>query len=256
MNFQTKLQNAIAKNNSLLCVGLDPDPDKTKDQFNFNKSVIDHTADLVCAYKPNYAFYEANGLEGLTDLKKTIDYLRQNYENIPIILDVKRADVENTAKMYAKATFDFWQADAATVFPHLGYGVAEPFLAHKDKLTFMLIKTTANESETMKTAKVGNDPYYLAIAKEIKNWENQQNIGIFVGATATEALKAVRQIFPDKIFLTAGLGAQGASVEDSVRAGVDKNGSGIAFNASRSIIYAQDSKEAARKLRDEINKYR
>ena len=208
------------------------------------------------ACKPNYAFYEANGLEGLADLKKTIDYIKASYSHIPVILDAKRADVENTAKMYARAAYNFWQADAATIFPHLGYGVAEPFLEHEGKLTFMLLKTTANESETMKNAKVGEDPYYLAMAKEIKNWKHQENIGIFVGATATEALRSVRQIFPDKMFLTAGLGAQGASVKVSVRAGLDKNGSGIAFNASRSIIYAQDPGKEAQKLRDEINKYR
>ena len=256
MDFKSKLQRAVNKNNSLLCVGLDPDPGKTPNQFEFNKSVIEKTADLACAYKPNIAFYEAGGLNGLNDLKKTIKYLKQNYSNIPIILDVKRSDVENTARMYAKACFDFWQADAVTLFPHLGYGVAEPFLAYKDKMTFLLIRTTANESESMKRAMVAKDPYYLAIAKEIKKWPNQDGIGIFVGATFTEGLKRVRQIFPEKIFLTAGLGAQGASVKDAVQKGLDKKGAGIIFNASRSIIYYADPRSAAQKLRDEINKYR
>lgn len=256
MDFKTKLQNTINKNNSLLCVGLDTDPTKTPSQFDFNKKIIDQTSNLVCAYKPNIAFYEAAGLEGLSDLKKTIKYLKQNYNHIPIILDVKRADVENTAKMYARACFDFWQADAVTVFPHLGYAVAEPFLLYKDKMTFLVIKTTANESESMKKAMVAKDPYYLAIAKEIKKWPNQKSIGIFVGTTFTEGLKNVRKIFPQKIFLTAGLGAQGASVKDAVQSGVDKNGGGIIFNASRSIIYDDDPASATRKLRDEINKYR
>ncbi|HSX19244.1 MAG TPA: orotidine-5'-phosphate decarboxylase [Candidatus Saccharimonadales bacterium] len=257
MDFKTKLQNAISKNNSLLCVGLDPDPEKTKAAgiFAFNKKIIDETKDLVCAYKPNIAFYEAAGIEGLEALKATINYIHQNCD-IPVLLDAKRADVENTARMYAMAAFDYWKADAVTIIPHLGKNVAEPFLAHGDKMTFMIIKTTANESETIKNAKVGKDPYYLALAKEIKTWPNQENIGIFVGATATKALKEVRAIFPDSIFLTAGLGAQGASTKDAVQAGVDKNGGGILFNASRSIIYAQNPKQAAQEQRDEINKYR
>ena len=259
MDFKTKLQKAIDKNNSLLCVGLDPDPDNLnnfKNQFDFNKNVIDQTAEFVCCFKPNIAFFEANGIDGLNDLKKTISYLKENYSHIPILLDVKRADVENTARMYAKAYFEFWQADAVTLFPHLGYNVAEPFLSYKDKMVFMLVRTTANESESMKKARVGKDPYYLAIAKEIKGWPNQNGIGIFVGSTFTEGLKKVREIFPEKIFLTAGLGAQGASVENAVKAGIDKNGAGIMFNASRSIIYAPNPRSAAQNLRDEINKYR
>ena len=257
MDFKTKFQNASKANNSLLCVGLDPDPEKTKaaEIFNFNKKIIDQTKNLVCCYKPNIAFYEAAGTEGLEALKKTINYIHQN-SDVPVLLDAKRADVENTARMYAMAAFDYWKADAVTIIPHLGKNVAEPFLAHTDKMTFMIIKTTADESETVKNAKVGSDPYFLALAKEIKTWPNQENIGIFVGATATDALKKVRQIFPNSIFLTAGLGAQGASTKDAVKAGLDKNGGGILFNASRSIIYAQDPKKAAGELQDEINKYR
>lgn len=257
MDFKTKFQKTSKANNSLLCVGLDPDPDKVNPSeiFNFNKKIIDETKDLVCAYKPNSAFYEAAGLAGMDALKKTIDYIHQVCD-IPVLLDAKRADVENTARMYAKAAYDVWQADAVTIIPHLGINVAEPFLAHADKTTFMIVKTTANESETIIKAKVGKDPYYLALAKEIKSWPNQKNIGIFVGATAIQALKEVRAIFPDSIFLTAGLGAQGASTKDAVEAGVDKDGGGILFNASRSIIYAPNPKEAAQNLRDEINKFR
>lgn len=240
-------------------MGLDSENEKLEkgeSQFDFNKRIIDATHDQVCAYKPNIAFYESAGIEGLQNLKKTIEYLKKNYPEIPIILDAKRADVENTAKQYAKACFEFWDADAVTVFPHLGYHMAQYFLEYKNKMTFFVIKTTANESEAIKKAAVGKDPYYLAIAKEIKKWPHQENIGIFVGATFPQGLKKARALFPNKVFLTAGLGAQGASTKDAVKSGIDKNGAGIMFNASRSIIFDDNPKTAAQKLRDEINKYR
>lgn len=257
MDFKTKLANAIKKNNSLVCVGLDPDPEKIKagNIFDFNKRIIDQTSNLVCAYKPNIAFYEAYGIDGLQELKKIIVYLRKNYPQIPIVLDAKRADIQNTARMYAKSAYEYWDADAVTVYPHLGLDSIEPFLEYKEKLTILLFKTSNPDSPTFQNLKTENGEYYMAMAKKIATWK-YKNFGIFVGATYPKELKALREIFPNHIFLSAGIGAQSAQIKAAVKAGIDKNGEGIMFNASRSIIYAQNPKQAAQKLKDEINKYR
>lgn len=274
MDFAQKLQKITATNNSLLCVGLDPElpilkgptlrkiMPKSQEKFkkgrilyNFNKRIIDQTAQLVCAYKPNIAFYEAEGIEGLTQLRLTIDYLKKSYPHIPIILDAKRADIPNTAKMYAKAVFDWWQADAVTVYPNLGLDSIEPFLEYKDKLTVLLLKTSNDDSKTFQNLKIKGAPYYRKMAEVIKSWK-RKNIGIFVGATYPKELQDLRGLFPDKIFLSAGLGAQKGDIKKAVKAGIDKKGAGIMFNASRSIITSNNPKKEAEKLRDEINRYR
>ncbi len=263
MKFQQKLNNIIKKNNSLLCVGLDPDWDKLPKNilknsdpfFEFNKSIIDSTYDLVCAYKPNIAFYEACGIDGLKQLKQTIEYLQLNYPKIPIVLDAKRADIGNTAKMYAKSIFEYWNADAVTVYPNLGLDSLIPFLQYRDKLIILLIKTSNPDSSMFQNIIVDNEPFYLKLARKIKTWKHP-NIGIFVGATYPKELEDLRKLFPDSIFLSAGLGAQSAEIEKAVKAGIDKTKSGIMFNASRSILYAKDPRKEAKKLKEEINKYR
>jgi len=263
MKFQEKLNNAIKKNNSLLCVGLDPELSKIpsiflkqkKPIFEFNKSIIDVTHSLVCAYKPNIAFYEAYGINGLRQLKQTFEYLQSYYPEIPIVLDAKRADIGNTAKMYAKSFFEYWNADAVTVYPHLGLDSLTPFLDYKNKLIILLLKTSNPDSGMFQDVLVENKPYYLHLAETIKKW-NYGNIGIFVGATYPKEIKNLRDIFPNKIFLTAGLGAQSAEIRKTVKAGIDTHKSGIMFNSSRSIIYAKNPRQEALKLKDEINKYR
>lgn len=268
--FLKKYQEIIKKNNSLVCVGLDLELAKLPKQllkesdpiFSFNKAIIDATHDLVCAYKPNIAFYEAEGITGLQSLKKTVDYLRKKYPKIPIILDAKRADIDNTAKMYAKAIFEYWQADATTVYPYLGHDSIKPFLVYKDKYIFFLIKTSNPDAKTFQDVKVKNEPFYLYIAKEIKKWRGK-NVGVFVGATYPDELKKVRQIYPQQIILTAGIGAQGGQTKLAVKAGIDKKGINLICNSSRSIIYASNKKDFAlaarretKKLKDLINKYR
>lgn len=263
MTFRQKLEKIIKKNNSLLSIGLDPDLEKIPQYFQkkknpifeFNKSIIDATQDLICAYKPNIAFYEADGIDGLKQLKQTIEYLQSNYPEIPIVLDAKRADIGNTAKMYAKSVFEYWNADAVTVFPNLGLDSLIPFLNYKDKLTILLIKTSNPDSGMFQNLLVNRKPYYLEIAKIIKAWK-YDNIGIFVGATYPKEIKALRFIFPNKIFLSAGLGAQSGEIEKAVKAGIDKQKSSIMFNASRSIIYAKDTRQETEKLKEKINKYR
>lgn len=263
MSFKDKLLKITQKNDSLLCIGLDPELEKIPAHmraiadplFHFNKYIIDKTHDLVAAYKPNIAFYEAEGIDGLRQLKKTLEYLKSSYPEIPVILDAKRGDIGNTARMYAKSVYEYWGADAVTVFPHLGLDAIEPFLKYKDKLAILLLKTSNKDSGMFQDLKVGTVPYYLAMAKKIAVWPTE-NIGIFVGATYPAELKKMRLIFPDHIFLTAGIGAQKGDLEKAVRAGVDKNGGGIIFNASRSIIYADSGVEFATRARDEAEKVR
>lgn len=270
MNFQQKLTKIIKKNNSLLCIGLDPEAEKlpkhlrsSKEKFFlFNKQIIDETANLVCAYKPNIAFYEACGIEGLTSLKKTIEYLKSNYPHIPIILDAKRADIGNTARMYAKALFEYWEADATTIYPYLGFDTVLPFLEYKDQCTILLIKTSNPDAKTFLDQEENKNPFYIRVAKEIKKW-NFDNIGVFVGATYPKELSNIRKLFPHSPILTAGLGAQGGQTEKVVKAGIDKEGGNLICNSSREIIYAgngkdfaKESAKVANKVRDIINKYR
>lgn len=258
MDFRQKITKIIQKNNSLLCVGLDSEAEKISSRislFEFNKKIIDETYDLVCAYKPNIAFYEAAGIEGLTQLKKTIAYLKKNHPEISIILDSKRADIANTAKMYAKSIFEFWQADATTVYPHLGLDSLKPFFQYKDKSAFLLIKTSNPDAKMFQDVKTGIIPYWQKMAIEIKKWK-YENLNLFIGATYSNDLKKLRDLFPNKIILSAGIGAQGASVGKAVKAGINKKGEGIIFNASRSIIYSNNPRLEAQKLRDEINRFR
>lgn len=270
MSFKQKLELIIKKNNSLLCIGLDIDLEKIPKRllaendpiFSFNKIIIDSTFDLVCSYKPNIAFYEAYGEKGHKSLKKTIEYIQTKHPEIPIILDAKRADIANTSKMYAISVFDYWSADAVTVYPHLGLDSILPFLEYKDKLTILLIKTSNRDSKMFQDISVEGEPYYLKMAKIISKWQ-YENIGIFVAATYPKELKEIRKVLPYHIFLSAGLGYQRADIKESVKAGINDKKSGIMFNVSRSIIYASHEKNFAKKARETaikfkniINKYR
>lgn len=270
MNFAQKLKNIVKKNNSLLCIGLDSELEKLPKHllkssdpiFDFNKAIIDATFNLVCAYKPNIAFYEAYGIEGLKSLKKTIEYLKKTYPQIPIILDAKRADIGNTARMYAKAIFEYWEADATTVYPYLGLDAVLPFFEYKEKYTILLIKTSNPDASMIQDIEVGGEPFYVKVAKEIKKWD-LPNIGLFVGATYPEELGKVRGLFPENPILTAGIGTQGAQTEKAVKAGIDKNGGNLICNNSREIIYASNDKDFSKKsrqkaqeIKDIINSYR
>lgn len=270
MNFQQKLNQIIKKNNSLLCIGLDTEFDKlpkhllnsSDPTFEFNKEIIDQTYQLVCAYKPNIAFYEAYGIDGLKSLKKTIDYLKKKYPQIPIILDAKRGDIGNSTKMYAKAIFEFWGVDATTVYPYLGLDSIQPFLEYKNQCTILLVKTSNPDAKTFQDQKIDGEPFFIKIAKEIKKWKFE-NIGLFVGATYPEELGRIRKLFPDSPILTAGLGAQGAQTKKAITSGIDKAGGNLICNNSREIIYAsvdenfaEKSREKAKEMKETINKYR
>ena len=268
MIFTEKLTAAIKKNNSLLCVGLDPDPAKMPvglDIFDFNKAIINATADLVCAYKPNFAFYEAAGMNGITALKKTIEFIPKH---IPVISDAKRGDIGNTSKAYAEAIFNEFKCDAVTVSPYLGFDSIEPFINFKDKFSFILCRTSnpgAADFQSLSVNLPGKpaQPLYQLVAEKAAAWNKFGNIGLVVGATYSEELAILRKSRPDMVFLIPGVGAQGADVAETVRAGINSQKEGAIINSSRQIIYASREKDfavSARKtaeaLRGEINRHR
>jgi orotidine-5'-phosphate decarboxylase len=267
VNFIDKLQKATLKNHSLVCVGLDPDPRLMPEKLSvadFNKAIIEATSDLVCAYKPNFAFYEAMGDEGMDALKQTLKAIPAN---IPIIADAKRGDIGNTSKAYAKALFEVYGFDAATVNPYLGSDAVEPFIQFSDKGIFILCRTSNAGAADFQSLKCitdkGPKPLFEIVAEKAQEWNRTGNVGLVVGATYPDELKIIRQKLPNMPFLIPGLGAQGGDVATTIKNGVSPQGDKAIINSSRQILYASkgpDFAEAARKaavtLRDEINKYR
>ncbi|MFC2071814.1 orotidine-5'-phosphate decarboxylase [Chloroflexota bacterium] len=266
MNFIEKLTSAARKSKSLLCVGLDPDPELMPDKmgvFEFNKAIIDATSDLVCAYKPNLAFYEALGNEGLGALRRTVDYITKD---IPVIGDAKRGDIGNTAKAYAKAIFADFNFDAATVSPYLGFDSIEPFIQYRDKGVFILCRTSnagAVDFQSLR-CQIENDyrPLFEVVALRASQWNIHGNIGLVVGATYPDELRLIRQSHPDMPLLIPGIGTQGGDLALTIRYGVDAQEGKTIINSSRQIIYAsrgKDFAEAARQaastLRDQINQH-
>lgn len=265
MNFIDKLANAARKNKSLLCVGLDPDPNLMPDKvgiFEFNKAIIDATSDLVCAYKLNLAFYEAED-KGLDALKHTTAYIP---DDIPVIGDAKRGDIGNTAKAYAKAIFINLNFDATTVNPYLGFDSIEPFIQYSDKGIFILCRTSnagAIDFQSLRCESEGGyRPLFELVALKTKQWNTYGNIGLVVGATYPEELRLIRQSHPDIPLLIPGIGAQGGDIAAVVRYGVDAQGEKAIINSSRQIIYAsqendfaQAARRVASELRDQINYY-
>jgi orotidine-5'-phosphate decarboxylase len=266
MNFIEKLQAASRNNESLLCVGLDPDPKlmPAVGVFQFNREIIDATSDLVCAYKPNLAFYEALGIEGLKALEKTLAHIPQG---IPVIGDAKRGDISSSSEAYARALFETFGFDAATVNPYLGYDSISPFTAYTEKGVFILCKTSnagsADFQESLYTEPGATGrtlPLFELVARKAREWNIRGNIGLVVGATYPEQLKRIRELCPELPLLIPGIGAQGGDLAAVVRYGVDANGEKAIINVSRQVLYASkhnDFAEAARRaameLRDKIN---
>jgi orotidine-5'-phosphate decarboxylase len=267
MNFIAKLQEITLKNRSLVCIGLDPDPRLMPEKigvFDFNKAIIEATSDLVCAYKPNLAFYEALGEEGMDALRRTLKCIPSD---IITIGDAKRGDIGNTAKAYATALFDISGFDAATVNPYVGFDAIEPFILYQDKGIFILCRTSNAGSADFQSlscvTRQGTRPLYEIVADKAQQWNADGNIGLVVGATYPEELKLIRQEHPDMPLLIPGIGAQGGDIALTVKYGASPEGDKAIINSSRQIIYASrgtDFAEAARKaalaLRDEINKQR
>jgi len=261
--FLSKLLAATRRQNSLLCVGLDPQPEMMPigNVFEFNRAIIDATRDLVCAYKPNLAFYEALGVDGLVTLKRTVEYIP---EDIPIIGDAKRSDIGNTAAAYAKGLFVYFGFDAVTVNPYLGYDSVSPFLEYHDKGVFILCRTSnpgAKDFQDFQDSQ--GQALYQRVALKAKEWDHAGNSGLVVGATYPEEIKWVRQNCPEMPLLIPGIGPQGGDLEKSVRYSVDRKGERSIIVSARQVLYAskgkdfaQAARQAALKLRDEINQYR
>jgi orotidine-5'-phosphate decarboxylase len=270
LNFIRTLNDIWRKNNSLLCIGLDPDLQKIPGHlrnhenplFAFNKAVIDATHDLVCAYKPQIAFYAAAGLE--KDLEQTITYLHEQYQGLPLILDAKRGDIGSTAERYAQEAFERYRADALTVNPFLGGDTLEPFLKWKDKGVIILCRTSNPGAADIQDLESKGEKLYRIIArKAAQEWNRNGNVLLVVGATYPRELGEIRSLVGDMPLLVPGIGAQGGDVEKAVSLGKTPAGTGLIINSSRGIIYAgqgenfaETAREAALQLRDEINKYR
>jgi len=264
MSFIEKLQKASEDNNSLLCVGLDPDPTRMPNigVTEFCQQIIEATSDLVCAYKPNFAFFEALGPDGFLMLQQVIKSIPSN---IPVIADAKRGDIGNTAKAYAHAIFEVLECDAATVNPYLGYDSVQPFTDHKEKGIFILCLTSNAGAADFQQLLCQPDskPLYEAVAQKALEWNVSGNIGLVVGATRPEPLKRIRGLCPEMPLLIPGIGAQGGDLEATIRNGTDDKGQNAIINVSRQILYASkgsDFASAARKeasiMRDQINLYR
>lgn len=263
MSFMNQIKTRWVQNNTLLCVGLDPDIEKIPEKyreletplFAFNKDIIDATEKYVCCYKPQIAYY--NGIGKERDLELTIEYIHKTYPGIPVILDAKRGDIGSTAEMYVKEAFIRYSADSVTVNPYMGGDTLQPFLDKKDKATIILCRTSNPGAIDLQDLEIAGEPLYMQVAKKAASkWNKNSNVLLVVGATYPEELAKIRAVIGDIPFLTPGIGAQGGDVEKAVKAGTTTDGTGMIINSSRGIIYAENPGVAAKTLRDEINLYR
>jgi orotidine-5'-phosphate decarboxylase len=220
--------------------------------LDFNRAIIDATCDMVCAYKPNLAFYEAQGAPGLALLQKTIEYIPGD---IPVIGDAKRGDIGNTARAYAHALFSVFAFDAVTVNPYLGRDSVEAFTAHQDRGVFLLCRTSNSGAGDFQELHLASGPLlYEVVAQKAGQWNAAGNVGLVVGATCPAALKKVRSLCPEMLLLIPGTGAQGGGLEEAVLQGTDSLGEKAVFNVSRQVLYASAGKDFARAARREAER--
>ncbi len=275
MNFLDKLLAVSRQQDSLLCVGLDPEQERLPSRLHnmpaaravtyFCQAIIEATAPYVCAFKPNLAFFEVLGPEGMYVFQKVLQAVP---EHIPIIVDAKRGDLGNTARNYAATVFDIYACDAVTVNPYLGYDSVAPFLAYEEKAVFFVCRTSNPSAHDFQDLLVCEEkgqvrPLYEEIAKHVQLWNRIGNCGLVVGATYPQELNTIRAMCPDMPILIPGVGAQGGNLEASVLAGVDISGEKAIISVSRAILYAGDGDNyavsaaiEARKLRNRINEVR
>jgi uridine monophosphate synthetase len=270
--FFEKLSAAVERTGSLLCVGLDPQPQQIPSRHRrsdgdeiaallaWNLAIIESTADLVCAYKPNIAFYEALGAAGLGLLRATLDAIPRH---VPVILDAKRGDIGSTASAYAAAVFEGWGVDAVTLSPLLGRDSIEPFLRYPDRGLFVLCHTSNPGAADFQELEVNDwrsldrephQPVYIHIARTAAAWGDQ--VGLVVGATFPYAVERVRTAAPEAWFLVPGVGAQGGDLEGTLRAGLRNDGAGVIVNVSRGVAQADDPRAAAQALVDQVHAVR
>ncbi len=268
MNFIDRLQNLSTKKNSLLCIGLDPDlariPESLKNEsdplYTFCLAIIESTKHVALAFKPNFAFFEAEGAKGWRALEKLMDNMPPN---VLTIADAKRADIGNSSQKYAEAILQRLNFDAVTVSPYMGQDSVAPFLQWPEKGAFVLGLTSNPGAKHFQHLQIHERPLYKKVAKEVVKWNTNGNCGLVVGATHEQDLGAVRSIAPGLPFLIPGVGAQGGSLSAAVKHGTDCNGGLAVINASRSIIYksgnsdfAETAKTEAEALHQEINRIR
>ena len=270
MTFTQQLAAAWQKNNSLLCVGLDPDPAKFpahlkgRDDaiFEFCKAIVDATADLVCSFKPQIAYFAARRAED--QLEALIAHIHAKHPGIPVILDSKRGDIGSTAEQYAVEAFERYGADAVTVNPYMGRDSVEPYLAYPDKGVILLCRTSNPGGSDLQFLDVNGEKLYERVARlAAHDWNTTGQIGLVVGATFPAEIARVRAIVGDMPLLVPGIGAQGGDIEATVSAGKTGHATGLMINSSRAILYAGKdegfaaaARQAAQETRDAINLYR
>jgi orotidine-5'-phosphate decarboxylase len=272
VTFLEKLSAAWTANQSLLCVGLDPDiskfPDPVKQQpdaiFAFCKAIVDATADLACSFKPQIAYFAA--LRAEDQLEALCRYIRETYPQIPVVLDAKRGDIGATAEQYAREAFERYGADAVTVNPYMGFDSVAPYLEWKDRGVIILCRTSNPGGSDLQFLNADGKPVYQHVARLVaEKWNTNGQCGLVVGATFPDELAQVRGIVGDMPLLVPGIGAQGGDIQATVKAGRTAAGSGMMINSSRAILYAkpangEDFAGAARRValetRDAINQYR
>jgi orotidine-5'-phosphate decarboxylase len=255
---QQQLFEQIQRKRSFLCVGLDTDINKIPEHlletsdpiFSFNKEIIDATAEFSVAYKPNLAFYESLGSKGIISLEKTVSYLKSKYPNIFIIADAKRGDIGNTSSLYARAFFEKQAYDAVTVAPYMGEDSVKPFMTYEGKWVILLALTSnkgAFDFQFMEDKESG-DKLFEKVLKTSMNWGTDENMMYVVGATKAEKLKEIRQIIPNHFLLVPGVGAQGGSLQEVAKNGMNEK-CGLLVNSSRGIIYASQDVDFADKAK-------
>jgi len=270
MTFTQMLAAAWRKNDSLLCVGLDPDPAKfpahlkSRDDtiFEFCKTIVDATAELVCSFKPQIAYFAARRAED--QLEALIAHIHERHPGIPVILDAKRGDIGSTAEQYAIEAFERFKADAVTVNPYMGRDSVDPYLAYPDKGVILLCRTSNPGGSDLQFLDVGGEKLYERVARlAAREWNSSGQISLVVGATFPAEIARVREIVGDLPLLVPGIGAQGGDIEATVKAGRTGDGAGLMINSSRAILYAGKdenfaaaARQAALETRDAINLYR
>ena len=278
MSFIERLEQSCRQRNSLLCVGLDPDPTRFPAHlagrsdaiFEFCRAIVDATAELACSFKPQIAYFAACRAED--QLEALVAYIHEQHPGLPVILDAKRGDIGSTAEMYAREAFERYRADAVTVNPYLGRDSVEPFLAYRDKGVILLCRTSNPGGSDLQFLEVatanGTERLFEHVARLIAGeWDQHGQCALVVGATYPNEIRRVRELVGDMPLLVPGIGAQGGDVEATVKAGCNSRGMGLVINSSRAILYAgtqvaggEDfaaaARQAALQTRDEINRYR
>ena len=261
---EEKLSKRVKQVNSLVCVGLDSDIKKlpqqflnqAKPQFEFNKWIIEQTYQNVCAYKPNFAFYEARGALGWAELALTIEYLKTNYPEIVLIADAKRADIDSTNEGYVTAIFDELGFDAVTLNSYLGQEALQPFLKRSDKACIILCRTSNKGAGELQDLMSEGKPVWQHVAEQVSNnWNLNNNCMLVVGATYPEELARVRKIVGKMTILVPGVGAQGGDFKQVLGAGLNKDKRGLIINSSRGIIFSKNPRKEAKVLKKSINNF-